>query len=317
MGHNTVLALTACGLAVLTIANARAESLTIAGVVCEESSIPGFTASAAARQSPCQKPLRGAVIKLRPESGETGEITLATSGADGHFNVGPIKSDASQRYCVSAQQPGLLGVEVCTPQPMLAQLATRSLAFALSRGETHATHNAVAVYRERAGQSTFPDSSASLELTTPWQIGGRGLTTLLQAAYDRVELEDLAAHRINAQTLRGKVALVVFWNLACRPCREELPVLRELYARHHAQGLEIIGISDDGKYSDEFRDFVAKHDITWPQVLVDRLGDSRIAAFHVPGVPSMFLVDRSSKVQPPIGQADFEARVDSMFSAKR
>lgn len=317
MRHTSVLALTACGLAALTIANARAETLTISGDVCEESGVPGFTTRGPAPPSPCRKPLRGAVIKLRPESGESGEITLATAGLDGRFSVGPIKPDDTQRYCVSAQHSGFLGVEICLPQPMLAQLGTRSLAFVLSHGEAHATHNAVAVYRERAGQTTLPDSSTSLELTTPWQIGGRGLTTVLQAAYDRVELEDLAAHRINAQTLRGKVALVVFWNLACRPCREELPTLRQLYARHHARGLEIIGISDDAPYADEFRDFVVKHDITWPQVLVDRLGDSRIAAFHVPGVPSMFLVDRSGKVQPPIGQADFEARVDSMFNAKR
>lgn len=317
MRHTTVLALTACGLAALTIADARAEVLTISGDVCEGSGIPGFTASAPAHPSPCQKPLRGAVIKLRPESSELGEIILTTAGSDGRFSVGPIKSDTSQRYCVSAQQPGLLGVEVCTPQPMLSQLATRSLAFVLSHGEAHATHNAVAVYRERTGQTTFPDSSASLELTTPWQIGGRGLSTVLQAAYDRVELEDLAAHRINAQALRGKVALVVFWNLACRPCREELPTLRELYARHQAQGLEIIGISDDAPYADEFRDFVAKHDVTWPQVLVERKDDPRVAAFHVSYFPSMLLVDRNGKVQPPIGQTDFEARVDAMFSAKR
>lgn len=317
MGHNTVLALTACGLAALTIANARAENLTISGDVCEESGVPGFTASAPAHPSPCQTPLRGAIIKLRPESSELGEITLATAGSDGRFSVGPIKSDDTQRYCVSAQHTGFLGVEICLPQPMLSQLGTRSLAFALIRAGANAFGKAVAVYRERAGQTTFPDSSASLELTTPWQIGGRGLTTVLQAAYDQVELEDLAAHRISAQTLRGKVALVVFWNLACRPCREELPTLRELYARHQAQGLEIIGISDDAPHADEFRDFVAKHDITWPQVLVERKDDPRVAAFHVSYFPSMFLVDRNGKVQPPIGQTDFEARVDAMFSAKR
>lgn len=131
-----------------------------------------------------------------------------------------------------------------------------------------------------------------------------------------MELQDLDSHRVNAKSLRGKVVLVVFWDLACRPCREELPRLNALYASHQAQGLQIIGISDDAQQADRFREFVAAQELTWPQVLVDRLDDPRISDFHETYNPSMFLADRASKVQPPIGQLDCQARVDSMFAGK-
>lgn len=310
--------LTIAGLVLATLPATLADptDLRVTGSVCEGSMAPGFVLAESAGPPPCRKPVQRAIVRLTPESGDTGAITLTTTDANGRFTLGPITADDKNRYCLSAQQSGFLGVELCLPRSMLATLDKHPLQIDLTR-MPESVGNAVATFRERADQTALPHSSASLDLVNPWQVGGRAFVDTIQPAYDHLELQDLDSHRITAQSLRGKVVLVFIWNLRCVWCRKELPAINALYAQHHTKGLEIIGISDDAQEASRFREFVAAKQLTWPQVLVESHEDPRIAAFHIVGEPSMLIVDRAGKVQLPINQANYVERVESMFAAKR
>ena len=71
--------------------------------------------------------------------------------------------------------------------------------------------------------------------TSP-QVGQRAPALVVTQLDGRVF--DLAA-------LRGKVVIVNFWASWCSPCRAEMPQLDAFYRRHHAQGLELLGLSVD------------------------------------------------------------------------
>ena len=73
------------------------------------------------------------------------------------------------------------------------------------------------------------------------------------------------------ETARGDVTIVQFWTFGCFNCKNTLPYLKEIYAEHHADGLEIIGVhSPEFDYEADAGNVaaaVADLGITWPVAL--------------------------------------------------
>jgi peroxiredoxin len=64
---------------------------------------------------------------------------------------------------------------------------------------------------------------------------------------------------------RGKVIWLVFWRLACPPCRVELPHLEKLHRKYNDSGIMIVGFNfaDDGNLAAEF---LREKGVTFPNV---------------------------------------------------
>lgn len=64
---------------------------------------------------------------------------------------------------------------------------------------------------------------------------------------------------------KNKVTMIDFWASWCGPCRAEMPAVKAAYAKYHAKGFEIIGVSldSDGK---AWRKAIRTLGLTWPQV---------------------------------------------------
>jgi thiol-disulfide isomerase/thioredoxin len=73
-------------------------------------------------------------------------------------------------------------------------------------------------------------------------------------------LIDLAGYNQVLAKYHGKPLVVTFWATWCEPCRDEFPLLVELYKQYAPQGLTIFGVSlDDDADMNLVRRFLARN----------------------------------------------------------
>lgn len=102
---------------------------------------------------------------------------------------------------------------------------------------------------------------------------------------------NLGGDSVSLALLRGKPVLLNVWATWCLPCKEEIPYLEQLHAKHAADGLQIVGVSIDARGDeDKINEFARDFKMTYP---IWRDPDERVnARFLAIGVPSTYLIDR-------------------------
>lgn len=110
-----------------------------------------------------------------------------------------------------------------------------------------------------------------------------------------IEAADISGESISLSSLQGKVVLVDFWATNCPPCVAEMPNIKQLYAEYRDKGFEVIGVSLDGDQS-IVEQFIGRREITWPMIMEPGAVETLRASYHVPTIPSLFVVDQSGKL---------------------
>jgi len=104
------------------------------------------------------------------------------------------------------------------------------------------------------------------------------------------------AQPMTLEGLKGKVVVLDFWNIYCGPCRKLMPHLGTLYTQHKAEGLVVIGITDDVKK--ELEAFLAKNPASYP-IAIDKVVDGEGQtgkAYGIVAIPTIWLIGRDGNV---------------------
>jgi peroxiredoxin len=107
-------------------------------------------------------------------------------------------------------------------------------------------------------------------------------------------LKSRSGENIKLSELRGNVVMVNFWASWCGPCRQEMPLLQQLYERYKDMGFTLLGVNVDEEPG--AGDKVLKEiPVSFP-VLYDSKNQVS-QTYNVKAMPSTFMIDRDGKVR--------------------
>jgi peroxiredoxin len=99
---------------------------------------------------------------------------------------------------------------------------------------------------------------------------------------------------VDLSKYKGQVVMINFWASWCGPCRQEMPLLEDIYKKYNKLGFTLVGVNvePDSKAAD---DWLKQTPVSFP-VGYDK--DSKVSsAYNVSGMPTTVIIDRKGNLR--------------------
>lgn len=122
-------------------------------------------------------------------------------------------------------------------------------------------------------------------------LASSGLTG--QSAPD-FALKSSTGENLRLSEYRGDVVMINFWATWCGPCRQEMPLLDDLYNRYERVGFNLLGVNIDDD-SGRAMDMIRELGVNFPVLFDSRKEVSKL--YDVGAMPVTVIVDREGTVR--------------------
>ena len=106
-------------------------------------------------------------------------------------------------------------------------------------------------------------------------------------------LKSSTGENLRLSEYRGDVVMINFWATWCGPCRQEMPLLEELYARYKRVGFNLLGVNIDDD-ANKAMQMIDELGVNFPILFDSRKEVSK--RYKVETTPMTVPVDREGRV---------------------
>jgi peroxiredoxin len=107
-------------------------------------------------------------------------------------------------------------------------------------------------------------------------------------------LKSSTGENLRLSEYRGDVVMINFWATWCGPCRQEMPLLDEMYTRYNRVGFNLLGVNIDDD-SGRAMAMIRELGVNFPVLFDARKEVSKM--YDVSAMPVTVIVDRTGQVR--------------------
>lgn len=107
-------------------------------------------------------------------------------------------------------------------------------------------------------------------------------------------LKSNSGENLRLSEQRGQVIMLNFWASWCGPCRQEMPLLDELYQRYGKAGFTVLGVNVEND-PEAARKLLKAIPVSFPVLFDDDSSVSRL--YDIDAMPTTVMIDRDGNVR--------------------
>ena len=133
---------------------------------------------------------------------------------------------------------------------------------------------------------------------------------LTQRAAD-FTLTTVSGDTLKLSQYRGKVVLLVFWNMTCPTCQKKMPLLQKAFEREDTNKIAIITVHGPGREA-AIKSYCSSQGLTLP-VLLDLQGEAG-SAYNVMQLPAAYVLDKSGVIRSIYPEIETQEELDKLIN---